>query len=124
MAQPLLHCAEIDSCPETPRRKRCTELVQPKVVFVELLTLCDSLKAVEKIELRIASRSGEHKVASLVRLCFPLLQALDQPRRNRNLAFFVRLRGPSSVGLVTDTNGRMREIDVRPVRVHDFLLSH
>src|SRR5258708_10757621 len=124
VTQPLLHRAQINASPQAPRGECRTELVQPEVLIVEVCTLCNRFQAIEKIELRIASRSGEHKAASLVRLSLPRLETLDQLRRNRNLAFFVRLRRPSSVRFVADTNGRMGEVDVRPVRVHDFLLSH
>src|ERR1700681_1239421 len=117
MAQPLLHRAQIDTCPEAPSSESCTELVKPEVVFVELRTLCNTFQAVQEVELWLASGSREDQTARLVSFRLPRLQTSRQLRRNRNLAFFVGLRSPSPVRFVADTNGRMGEVDIRPVRV-------
>lgn len=45
-------------------------------------------------------------------------------RWNWDFALLVRLRRPAPVRFVTDAHGRVFEIDVRPVRVHDLLFSH
>src|SRR5207245_5662682 len=106
------HRAQIDTCPETPSSESRTELVKPEVVFVELRTLGNRFQAVEEVELWLAPGSREDQTARLVCLCLPGLQISCQLRRNRNLAFFVRLRRPSTIRLVADTNGRVGDVDI------------
>jgi hypothetical protein len=60
MAQPLLHRAQIDTCPETPSSERCTKLVKPEVVFVEPRMFCNGLQAIEEVELWLAAGSRKH----------------------------------------------------------------
>src|SRR4051794_34690592 len=98
--------------------------MKPEVLFVELRTLSALFEAVEKVELWPAASGREHKVAGLDPLRLPCLQALHQLRRDGNLAFFVRLWCPAAMRLVTDADGARREMHVRPVRVHHFLLAH
>ena len=71
--------------PQTPRRKRRTELVKPEVVLVEVRTLCNGFQAVEEVELCLAAGSGEDQTARLVCFRLPHLQTLRQLGRNRNL---------------------------------------
>jgi hypothetical protein len=78
MTEPLLHGAQVNPSPQTSRRKRRTELVKPKVVFVELRTLRYGLQAVEKVELWIASGSREDQTATLVHFRPPRLETLHQ----------------------------------------------
>src|SRR5579871_3331658 len=70
VTEPLLHGAQIHTGPQTPRRERGTELVQPEIAVVEFRPLRARLQAIEKIQLRIASGGGEYKVARFV--CFSL----------------------------------------------------
>ena len=94
MTEPLLHGAQVNPSPQTSRRKRRTELVKPKVVFVELRTLRYGVQAIEKVELWIASGSREDQTATLVHFRPPRLETLHQLFWNGNLALLVRFRSP------------------------------
>jgi hypothetical protein len=60
VTKPLLNCAQIDTSPKGPRSERRPELVEPKVVFIQLRALGHSFQTVEKIELWIAAGSREN----------------------------------------------------------------
>lgn len=66
VTKPLLNSPQIDAGPQRPRRKRCAELVQPEVLFIQLRPLGHSFQAIEKIELRLAPSRREDQIAALV----------------------------------------------------------
>src|SRR5207248_4994757 len=132
---PRLHSAEIDSGPQVPRCKCGTELVEkpmlaPPSFTIAAVTLfavqtgpsCDSFAAIQEIELRFASRSGEYQ-RTIFRLRLQTLERVHQLRGNRNLALLVRLGCPVTIRLVRDFHHSISELDVLPVHVHGFLLA-
>src|SRR5215469_10544598 len=100
MAEPLLHRTQVHARPQASCCERRAELVQPEVLLIELCPLRTRFQAIQKIQLRIATRSGEHESARLVRLRLPCFQFLDQLRRDRNLTLLIRFRSPIPVGLL------------------------
>src|ERR1039457_6834248 len=101
VAEPLLNRAQIDASPQASRSERGAELVKPEAIRVEFRTFRNGLEAVEKVELASASRGREYKGARFVRLRLPCLEIFGELRRNRNLAFLVPLRRPSSIRLMS-----------------------
>jgi len=101
---PKLYGAQIDSCPQVPRGECRSEFVQPEVLLVQISALCDSFQAVKKVELRLAAGCGKHEIALLVSTSFASAESEHQLLRDRSLAFFVRLRSPAAIRLVTDTH--------------------
>src|SRR5580693_5431759 len=67
MAEPLLDCPQIDSCPQTPRREGRSKLMQPEILWIKLRAFGHSFQAVQKVELRVASRGGEYQITALIR---------------------------------------------------------
>src|ERR1017187_10632930 len=122
VAEPLLNRAQIDTSPQAPRSERGAELMEPEAIRVELRPFRYRFQAVEKIELRSASRSRKHETAVLRRLRLPGLQALRELRGNWNLALFICLRCPSPVRFVTYLDGGRSEVHIRPIREHHLLL--
>ena len=59
MAEPLLNGTEIDTCPQTTRRERRSEFVEPEVLWIELRAFRHGFQAVEEIELWVATRRRE-----------------------------------------------------------------
>jgi hypothetical protein len=55
MAEPLLDCPQIDSCPQTPRREGRSKLMQPEILWIEFRAFRHGFQAVEEIELWVAS---------------------------------------------------------------------
>src|SRR5215472_309235 len=95
------------------------------MLLFELGPLGDCLQAVKEIELDVTARSREYENAIPIRSRrFPRLESDNQLVRDRDFALLVRLRSPASIRLVADANGGRGEVNVRPVGMHDFPLSH
>src|SRR5215469_14520639 len=124
MAEPLLHRAQIHARPQASCCERRPELMQPQVLFIELCPLRTRFQAIQKIQLRIAPRCWEHEIADLVGLSLPRLQFFRQLCWNGNLTLLVCLWSPVSIRFMADSNSGSCEVQIRPVRVHHFLLSH
>jgi hypothetical protein len=56
---PRLACTQINSGPQMPRAERRPEFVKPKIFWIKTCTFRSSLAAVQKIQLRFASRPGK-----------------------------------------------------------------
>jgi len=59
MTEPLLNGAEIDTCPQTPRREGRPEFVEPEILWIELRAFRHGFQTVEEIELWVAPRRGK-----------------------------------------------------------------
>jgi hypothetical protein len=104
----MLDCADVNSGPPVPRRKRGSKLVQPEVVRIE------------------ASRSlGLHPLVGKSRgsLHWILLSTSSPAGRDGDLTFLVSLRCSVAIRLAGDANCSSGAIDIGPVRVQHFVLA-
>lgn len=75
-------------------------ICEAEIFLVELCVFGACFQAVQEIQFRIATGGREDQIAVFIRFRLARFQFLRQLRRNRNLAFLVRLGSPMSIGVV------------------------
>lgn len=124
MPHPLLYRSQIHTTPQRPRCERCSELVQPKVVGVQLRALRDRLADIEKVQFGLAPSSWEQERTRKIALRFPSLQSVNELVRDGNLTAFVGFGREPVLTFIANIDDSTVEIDLGPRRMHHLLLPH
>src|ERR1700722_16142495 len=121
MSHPVLNRPHIEAGPQHPRRIGRAEGLQIKFPLIKLCPFRDRLAAQQQILFAITLGRWEYEPA----IALPGMRSkqFDERLRDRDFPLFPALRPEPKIRLRRDPNRVEREIQIRPTKMHYFLLA-